>query len=283
MVGLPASQHGYSYVHNNPVNLTDPTGNIPPLILIGAGLFYIGDVIYQTYQNTEAGMHWSEAIYYKNHDQAEILRSIKTGLLLPLEVIPGVDGALDGFFTQLIDNLADPCAGLFDNTGEEAIKGAAIDLAFFGVGKTVKMISEAIKPAHFSGFGSQIDDFLEKSPRWSEKFIRRFLEPILQKDGLTGGIVFADYLPPRYIQSDKMITLPPNPPRIVVMEEMFHFYEHKARNWVNLRQGEIALYLEEFEVKGVLHSNFDWTENEIKALYDSLDGYIDVLIEEFVR
>ena len=30
---VPASQHGYSYVHNNPVNLTDPSGEAPPAIV----------------------------------------------------------------------------------------------------------------------------------------------------------------------------------------------------------------------------------------------------------
>ena len=33
---LPASQHGYSYVHNNPVNLTDPSGEAPPLVVAAA-------------------------------------------------------------------------------------------------------------------------------------------------------------------------------------------------------------------------------------------------------
>jgi RHS repeat-associated protein len=34
---VPASQHGYSYVHNNPVNLTDPSGEfVPPALVAGA-------------------------------------------------------------------------------------------------------------------------------------------------------------------------------------------------------------------------------------------------------
>jgi RHS repeat-associated protein len=34
---LPASQHGYSYVHNNPVNLIDPSGEfVPPALVAGA-------------------------------------------------------------------------------------------------------------------------------------------------------------------------------------------------------------------------------------------------------
>ena len=35
---VPASQHGYSYVHNNPVNLIDPSGEfVPPLLLVAGG------------------------------------------------------------------------------------------------------------------------------------------------------------------------------------------------------------------------------------------------------
>jgi hypothetical protein len=33
---LSASQHGYSYVHNNPVNLTDPSGEFVPAALVAA-------------------------------------------------------------------------------------------------------------------------------------------------------------------------------------------------------------------------------------------------------
>jgi RHS repeat-associated protein len=41
---VPASQHGYSYVHNNPVNLTDPSGEFVPLIPLIVGGFVIAAV-----------------------------------------------------------------------------------------------------------------------------------------------------------------------------------------------------------------------------------------------
>jgi hypothetical protein len=41
---VPASQHGYSYVHNNPVNLSDPSGEFVPLLPLIAGGFVIGAV-----------------------------------------------------------------------------------------------------------------------------------------------------------------------------------------------------------------------------------------------
>jgi RHS repeat-associated protein len=41
---VPASQHGYSYVHNNPVNLTDPSGEFVPLLPLIVGGFVIGVV-----------------------------------------------------------------------------------------------------------------------------------------------------------------------------------------------------------------------------------------------
>ena len=41
---VPATQHGYSYSHNNPVNFTDPTGEIPFLIPVIVGGAIIGGV-----------------------------------------------------------------------------------------------------------------------------------------------------------------------------------------------------------------------------------------------
>lgn len=143
-LGSSGSQNGYSYVHNNPVNLTDPTGNCP-WCLVAAGTFYVGNVIQQTHNNMQNGMDFWDAIYYKNHNQAEIIKAIKNGLLLPAEVLPGVDGAIDGFIDQLIDNLVDPCAGLGDDLLKSSLERAAIDLAFFGFGNTISKGGGAVK------------------------------------------------------------------------------------------------------------------------------------------
>jgi RHS repeat-associated protein len=44
---MPASQHGYSYSHNNPVNLTDPTGESPvPAIIVVGGAVIVVVVLY---------------------------------------------------------------------------------------------------------------------------------------------------------------------------------------------------------------------------------------------
>jgi hypothetical protein len=62
--------HGYSYAHNNPANWSDPTGECIVLctaLLVGAiaGILTYG---YQTYENTQEGMSFWDAVYYENHD-----------------------------------------------------------------------------------------------------------------------------------------------------------------------------------------------------------------------
>lgn len=51
-VTLSISQNGYAYVHDNPVNLTDPSGEVVPLVVVG-GLIVSGIVI-----GTVTGITW---------------------------------------------------------------------------------------------------------------------------------------------------------------------------------------------------------------------------------
>jgi RHS repeat-associated protein len=152
---LSISQNGYAYVHANPMNEVDPTGNCP-WCLVATGLGYIYGVGSQTYHNMQNGMPFFAAVYYKNHDQAAILKAIKSGALLPLELIPGADGAIDGFLSQLIDNLANPCVGWGDNLVKSAAQGTAVDLAFFGFGTTARRVAEV--PIISSGLQRISDD-----------------------------------------------------------------------------------------------------------------------------
>ncbi|HHN93732.1 MAG TPA: hypothetical protein ENK17_03110, partial [Anaerolineae bacterium] len=66
---LPATQHSYVYVGNNPVNLSDPGGEFAfiPLLLVGAAGGAIGGMGYyalRTALNPCAEWDWGEALFW---------------------------------------------------------------------------------------------------------------------------------------------------------------------------------------------------------------------------
>ena len=74
---LPQTQHPYVYAANNPVNLTDPSGEIIPLIalplIIGGGAI-VADWVVQVVGNMcDRDMSFWDAVYYKNLDVGEML------------------------------------------------------------------------------------------------------------------------------------------------------------------------------------------------------------------
>ena len=287
-LGLPASQHGYTYAQNNPVNLTDPTGNCP-WCLVAAGAFYVGEVSRQTYNNMQEGMPFFEAIYYKNQDQAEILKAIKSGLLLPLEAIPGLDGAADSFLDQLIDNIADPCAGIFDSTLEATAKGAAVDLTFLGLGKSVGIINRTVFPTigkYVNVAGEQGSTFKRVGPVFDSDKLRRIVQYLENQGAVVYiGDEIGDLLP-----SDTMAMVvkrnnrPPviifrnNPTRLEVVEELIHFQQLRSRSWKTGEDKLLDVWLDEVEAQlklldiGYAHG---WTPDEMDRIWENLDYWLE--------
>jgi len=100
LAALPQTQHPYIYVHNNPINLTDPGGEIAPIIaipLIVAGAALIFDWGVQVYQNVcTRDMSFWDAVYYRNLDWNEMATVGVTAAGTTVMVLGGAQMVLAG-------------------------------------------------------------------------------------------------------------------------------------------------------------------------------------------
>jgi RHS repeat-associated protein len=168
----PATQHPYTYVGNNAVNRTDPSGNcfffgIDTLICLGAGVGFLTGIGIQTYQNSQAGMPFLEAIYHENIDWTPVAASTTAGGLagalapfIPAGTTFGgavAYGALDGLITGLIDqtilNLFMPCREWHEDlltTGASSTLAGALTVGLFSAsGKTVSGVIRSLEGKRF--------------------------------------------------------------------------------------------------------------------------------------
>ncbi|MCC7206882.1 MAG: RHS repeat-associated core domain-containing protein [Anaerolineae bacterium] len=78
IAGLSASYNGYGYVHGNPTNYTDPSGEFAWLALIGiiVGAIYINDWRGQTYANQMQGMSFWDAVSYANNRPCPLCETV---------------------------------------------------------------------------------------------------------------------------------------------------------------------------------------------------------------
>lgn len=132
---VPATQHPYGYVGNNPVNRTDPSGNcfffgIDTLICLGAGLAFGVSVGAQTIHNMQQGMSFLDAIYHENIDWKPVAASTLAG---------GITGVLGG---TLLPFVATEVSLLF-GTGSVSGYGATI-LASMGYGAAINVSGSRI-------------------------------------------------------------------------------------------------------------------------------------------
>jgi RHS repeat-associated protein len=169
--GQPVSQHPYTYVGNNSINRTDPSGNcfffgIDTLICLGAGVGFLANMGIQTYQNTQAGMPFLEAIYHKNIDWTSVGASTAaggiSGALAPL--IPagtsfggvlaygGLDGLISGLIEQSILNqllCREWDEGLLETGVSSAVAGALTAGVFEAGGRAVSGVVRSLDGNRF--------------------------------------------------------------------------------------------------------------------------------------
>ncbi|MGQ9601035.1 MAG: RHS repeat-associated core domain-containing protein [Anaerolineae bacterium] len=100
LAALPQTQNPYVYVGNNPANLTDPGGDIAPIIaipLIVGGVAVIVDWGIQVYQNVcTRDMSFWDAVYYRNLDWNEMATVGVTAAGATVMVLGGTQMVLAG-------------------------------------------------------------------------------------------------------------------------------------------------------------------------------------------
>ncbi|MBE2197081.1 MAG: hypothetical protein IAE79_00630, partial [Anaerolinea sp.] len=123
-IALPASQHGYSYAHNNSPNYTDPSGScifggIDTAICLGAGFGFVGGYVGQVANNMHNGMSFFDAVYYKNISWTQVGASTVAGGAAGATGF-AVGGAAGGFAGGLLP----PATTLAGAVGSGAVTGA---------------------------------------------------------------------------------------------------------------------------------------------------------------
>ncbi len=152
---LPQTQHPYVYVANNPVNLTDPEGEIPP-VLVAAGVgFFIGGVAGGVrYVLAHPGGRPEEYLHSAGFRRAVLVGAASgavagavgfwvggplVGGNLGQALIGGVwSGMASGVAGQVTANLLTPCTPWYEGVLEAAAFGGLTGAVAGGVGYGVR-------------------------------------------------------------------------------------------------------------------------------------------------
>lgn len=161
-ISRPMSMNGYSYVEGNPVNWTDPSGMILPVLLTGAAAgFLIGgglELASQVYSNVkDCGMSLGEALDDDNIDLGEIAYYATKGAVLGTAgfslgwAMAGagfgatstflMGGLVDTAFGAAWDVLLecqDPSAAVANNLFSSFVFGGALSLIGFAASRALR-------------------------------------------------------------------------------------------------------------------------------------------------
>ena len=183
LVQMPQTLHPYAYVGNNPVNLTDPSGEIGPLVLvaIGAGTFVVGGGI--------AAWDYRQANPCSDllHDRAfweAVLRGGAIGVVgsvtaaavftvMPVGCLGAaiqagvISGIFGGGAAQITANVIDE-QPLYYGLDRAAVSGGLTGGVFGGAGYSVSTARTARANVRVSG---AFDDLLAATKKSRSKFV----------------------------------------------------------------------------------------------------------------
>jgi hypothetical protein len=154
MAALPGTQNAYAYTGNNPVNLTDPSGRIAPiLIAAGVGAILGGGAGGAGYVMAHPGQRPEDYLQSGGFWRAVGVGALSGGVAgavgfwvggialgggLGGAIAGGVlSGAASGGAGQITANLLTPCANWYDNVAEATIFGGVIGGITGGVGYSI--------------------------------------------------------------------------------------------------------------------------------------------------
>ncbi|MFV2045152.1 MAG: RHS repeat-associated core domain-containing protein, partial [Anaerolineales bacterium] len=167
LLALPPTLHPYLYALNNPLQYSDPSGQLPFLALIGiaalagGGIGAIADYASQVHNNMKnCGMSFWDAVYYENIDAKRLGVAFAEGFAL------GGFGGLTGGLVQwagLTGLSAFAAAGVLDVEAgmiwDLAVRGYTPSEAFltnlvsFGIGGAIGAIGRSAASVLDSGLG----------------------------------------------------------------------------------------------------------------------------------
>jgi RHS repeat-associated protein len=292
---LPQTQNPYTYVVNNPVLHTDPSGKILPLLIfgafLGAGIEY-GIQVYQNMKN--CGMDLFDAVYYKNLNLGRIGLSGLEGALMSLA--GGVTGSLikrvgwTGLKALGAAALSDIGFGTLWDLGvygHPASEAFVRNIISFGFGEAIGYAGRGIlSSVNIRGLPKIDPDQSAKTlfdPSKLERIIKNLeLEGVsfeiseevadsLKRRGLGGSYFWRETEP-------GLVFLPPNPSSPAVIEELIHVGQHRSLGWGAVpREIIVTLEIEAQQKLLDIGKHLNWSSEEIIEIGKALDSWLSKL------